>query len=235
MPPNSPQRRFTLLDAMIVLVAVAGVLMFERLYFEGAPEANAWFEVMPGYGMPITPRNGGWSAGNMMWYAPRWVLPMLPVAAVGSVYVLMSRLRPPRPRRWRLGTQPGFLASVSGTMAIGLAVVQTAMWVVLEEGMEFEPWEPREYAVLGMMFCDNLVEFAPGYALFGIITTWLVMACCGRLKAEASWVDRTGRAVGVLWLLLALVVWFLPVQSRLQSRARGAAVVAPAPLYTTPR
>jgi hypothetical protein len=42
---------------------------------------------------------------------------------------------------------------------------------------------------------------------FAVAGAWLSLLLAGRWQSEPSWVDRLGRAIGWLWLVLALVIW----------------------------
>jgi hypothetical protein len=43
-----------------------------------------------------------------------------------------------------------------------------------------------------------------GFAVAGV---WLALLLVGRWKAEPSWIDRLGRALGCLWIVLTAVLW----------------------------
>jgi hypothetical protein len=45
---------------------------------------------------------------------------------------------------------------------------------------------------------------------FATAGLWALMAACGQWHAEPSWIDRAGRAVGALWIILILMRWCSP-------------------------
>ena len=41
---------------------------------------------------------------------------------------------------------------------------------------------------------------------FSVATSWITLALSGRCRTEQSWIDRLGRALGVVWIS-SLAVW----------------------------
>ena len=41
-----------------------------------------------------------------------------------------------------------------------------------------------------------------------VLASWTLMAALGRWRAEATWIDRAGRAIGFSWVAMALSIWF---------------------------
>ncbi len=57
---------------------------------------------------------------------------------------------------------------------------------------------------------ELLIFLAPAIG-FGVLSSWSLIALQGRWRADRGWIDRLGRAVGVLWILvmaLSGVFWW---------------------------
>ncbi|WP_435019072.1 hypothetical protein TA3x_001068 [Tundrisphaera sp. TA3] len=130
-------------------------------------------------------------------------LPVYPLLATWSLSLLVLRLRSPRPRGPRLWRQPGFTASVAAVFIaginglIGLATMihyfgVTAASKVLLCG---------ESSIWLRCFLPN-AEDAPQVGT-AIAAAWFILALSGRWKAEPGWIDRLGRVVGALWLIVS--------------------------------
>ncbi len=105
-----------------------------------------------------------------------------------TVSVLAIRLRRPRPPLRRLGRQPGFGACLAAT--IGLGVIGIFLTVP----------GPNAYSRLPPGLRVNTVAFPCIGAAVG--ASWAVMAVGGRWRPCPSWIDRAGRAIGVLWIIV---------------------------------
>jgi hypothetical protein len=110
-----------------------------------------------------------------------------PVCAMWTLSLIPLRLIGPRPRRRRLGCQPGFLGACAANLAIVFFGVLSA--VVLARGERSEDLT----AVL-------LVFAAPTYIGLAVSASWLTLFVGGRWRAEPSWIDRVGRAMGAIWI-----------------------------------
>ena len=42
---------------------------------------------------------------------------------------------------------------------------------------------------------------------FTVAGAWLALILIGRWQSEPTWIDRLGRAIGCLWIVLAVVLW----------------------------
>jgi hypothetical protein len=51
---------------------------------------------------------------------------------------------------------------------------------------------------------------APGEIGLAVAVAWLMLGIGGRWRPERSWVDRSGRALGALWLMMVpLLYWWV--------------------------
>jgi hypothetical protein len=99
---------------------------------------------------------------------------------------LLMRLRPPRPPIRATLRQPGTVAA--------LAVAFGYLWVV--------GW-------LHLLFFSRLKDrCVPAVAVGATVTVaWLILAVSRQWSAEASWVDRLGRLIGVVAIAVGLLTF----------------------------
>jgi hypothetical protein len=181
--PDRAGRRFKVLDAMILVAATAiGLALTQRLspgtltlsYDPIGPMSARW-------GSPWTARD--WALWAVKTSLNRYHY-FLPLVATLTLTVLSLRMAPPRPRRARLFRQPGVVACLAAVCGLGL-------WVPLP-------------AILAMRATRRE---DPPLALFAIAAasavgaSWLILWMGRRWRAEAGWIDRAGRALGVVWLV----------------------------------
>ncbi len=125
--------------------------------------------------------------------AHRVELLMVPTVAMLTITLIALRFRGPRARFRRLARQPGFVACWAA--ALGLLVVAC---LVTGEALATDRFTfiLDDYALL------VFAEVFPGLA---VLASWLTLATTGAWHSEPDWIDRFGRALGVLWLLLAIM------------------------------
>lgn len=174
-------RRFTLLDAMILVAATAAGLAGMRLYYpEFLTEAR------------YRPDPHGWAISVIL-----WVEASLPLFLAWTLAFLVLRFRRPRPPIRRVLRQPGpaavsavALTFASGTMTFaGVAALRMHLY----QGY-FDNWLYSELASL-----KNLVPFCCGPA---VASAWMVLVLGCRWRSEPSWIDRFGRFLGWFWIVL---------------------------------
>lgn len=123
----------------------------------------------------------------------------LPVRmAIRSQYVLipwtialfLMRLRQPRPALRRLIRQPG--AAACG--AVSLCLAWKTLLLVLMLGV------PQPHYLVQVYLGDG--DAIVPWAAPAVAGAWFVLALSGRWRADRSWLDRLGRAIGASWLIL---------------------------------
>jgi hypothetical protein len=170
------ERRFNLVDGLILVAAAA--LTFRALRTE-----------LPGFG--VSPL--GWRG-----VLDHTVIVSSAGALFGTLALLILRLRRPRPPLRRLTLQPGFTA--------GLAIMVHAAFVGLSF-IKLARIELRGAAGLEWVTYEFLLELTLSYGNgSAVAAVWLVAALGGRWRAERSWLDRSGRVLGVFWIVSTLVV-----------------------------
>ena len=122
----------------------------------------------------------------------------MPFIAGMTLALIPIRLFGPRPRWHRLAHQPGLLAS--GAAGLAMAIVGLPAIVVaaaLGAGwMETLAWLPDE---------ENMALLAK-FGGMAVTASWMTLLVGRRWRAESSWVDRLGRAIGVCWIVAGLAV-----------------------------
>ena len=165
-------RPFTLLDGMIL---VAGV---------GA--GFAWLRArLPEYQDELDGMLGSRSRWSDIAFNAAGILLIL-----GSMLVLILRLRKPRPKMRQVARQPGFGACFTAVaIAIGCfyseltySMFYRAEYPAISGAWHFESFNPRDETA------------------YAIAAIWLLFAL-GRIgRREPGWIDRSGRVLGWCWI-----------------------------------
>jgi hypothetical protein len=175
-----PPRRFTLRDA-IVLVAATAV-------------GFAWIRKNWGASINNFDGLGDWfDAASEMLMA---LLKCWTVAALGL------RLLRPRPPLHRLLRQPGAAACGAATIVIGIDFV--GFLIIYSARARSWPW-PQFF----MRIWEDYTSMQPDAEPFAdsVAIAWALLGLSRRWRPEPSWIDRMGRGVGTLWIIL--FVWRL--------------------------
>ena len=171
---DSPERRLTVLDCVTLLVALAIGFATVRLHFE-------WLKgTKSGAGDPTT--------GAVV------RLTLMSTALCCSLALAGLWLRRPHPPWRELGQKPGF---VTGLAAFVEVFFQTLTF--LDLWIAPHPWSTLPasigYARNYFLSAGNPLLIAPL-----IIVGWATLALSGGWSADRSWLDRSGRCLGVFWI-----------------------------------
>jgi hypothetical protein len=187
MAPRTP-RRFTILDGMILVAAVAGGYALRRL----ADDAI----VAHGF------NNVHFQQGSSL---DRVIEEMYPFLVTLTPAVLGMRLRRPRPRWRRLARQPGMAACCAAILPIARSLIDLYKMAKFMD-------HPEGYLPAGVTlritygYFIALPPLGEIYGVYGsvvglwVLGAWLILALSGRRRPEPSWIDRLGRIVGIGWL-----------------------------------
>jgi hypothetical protein len=127
--------------------------------------------------------------------------------------ILLLRLGPVRPRQRALWCQPGFLACVATVFVFackGAEAVLNHTGDILKAGpdMFFQTKNVPSFTFIINDVLVSLFNFASRIQVDvseAILLVWLVVCAGGRCRPEPSWIDRSGRVLGALWVCTALV------------------------------
>jgi hypothetical protein len=185
--PRPAGRRFTLLDAMILVAATACGLAVDGGLNALIRSTNG-LDSMDLLGALFGDRDYPELAGLLM-------LMTMPVAAAWTLALIPLRLLKPRPSLRRLARQPGWMAACAFAVALAFSsAVFGGLVAVIDRTQSFV-----------MMVTVGLSPLlAVGFAS-AIVATWLTLILGRHWRPERSWLDRSGRALGVFWIVLAIV------------------------------
>lgn len=204
----STPRRFLLSDAIVLVAATAaGFAVFKPYYAVIQPLRWA------------RPRRSTMQFTH--WIDRSWDCLILasPFVMAWALAILFLRLRGPQPRWSRLVRQPGLVAGMmtAWVLALRLSGFATMCYRLYREP-NVAVWTPRSGGQDGCFMGPP-----PGYLLFdtdhflntmamigvAVAVGWILLLASGRWRAERSWIDRTGRALGCFWIiLLPLTCWW---------------------------
>ena len=202
-PDENRRRRFTLLDAIVLVALVAlGIkthqavaAMIARNNLSAGPvSASTVIREIRSQGFLAIPVHVTY------WFeiAMPWVLTL-----ALSLFVL--RLIPPRPRRARLARQLGFAATA---MAVGSVLMVWASWLVLLLPLQMS----RKLSFMTNWDYPHVFYNATIAAMVaagvGVSVSWAMLLILGRSRAEADWVEKAGIVLGVILILcLPFYLW----------------------------
>ncbi len=175
--PESARRRFVLSDALILVAATACGL---------APFRNA---IARGDYRPLSTT----SAVKFDAFINRSIEAFTPLMLAWTVAVLILNLRQPRPMIRQLAQQPGAIAAAA---------------VVCWASIDLASVLPCNSNHLSMIYNRSYFRFWSPIARDAVpvvITAWLVLALTGQWKAEPTWLDRLGRALGSTWIVMEVL------------------------------
>jgi hypothetical protein len=231
-----PPRRFTLVDAMALLAATAVGLALARTagVYGTATYTNTfeWFPNLPGFVAEVVTDSAGKAAGptpltlaerlelliDQQSISPPFVVAAgLPCLVCWTATVLLLRLRAPRPRFRRLARQPGFVACFAAGVVLAVravgALLSALAWLLPELSAQAVYKTFVEYPPCYRLWSSLLYPFpfaAPGEIGLAVAAAWLILGIGGSWRAERSWVDRAGRALGAVWLIMIpLLYWWV--------------------------
>jgi hypothetical protein len=175
------RRRFTLLDGMILVAATAvGYAAFQSLSH------------LIGIGDILEALREMVASGAIGELIALLTLIALPVMVSWTLVLIPLRLIGTRPRWRRLARQPGLVACLAVATALGFLAMIAGV-ALLEIGRD---------NLAG--FEDVAIFLPPPFLGLAVLASWVTLVAGRRWRPEPSWVDRLGRALGLLWILLAL-------------------------------
>jgi len=143
-----------------------------------------------GWALLHTSRGGSRTVGIICLCAEIVVLAS-PMVAMWTLALLPIRFIGPRPRRHRIACQPGMIAAC----AFGVALAAIALQIIglgLVCGVE---------SVSDPNTLEITLLYSPMVLGVAVVTSWMTLLIGRRWRAERSWIDRFGRAVGCFWIV----------------------------------
>jgi hypothetical protein len=169
-------RKFTLVDAIVLVAALAISLVEVRRNLR-----EDWFI----YG------DWSWDNARELSYGFNQVLSIIALCLGCALCIL--RLRTPRPSLRRIFRQPG-------TAACATVICYS---LILMIGVSIDGWEFFSDVGWGEYFC-YMFSMLGGHALGGPVAgAWIVLWIGKVGRLEPSWIDRTGRVLGIYWIVSA--------------------------------
>ncbi len=133
-----------------------------------------------------------------------WAVPNLTWIGMAITLALIAiRLRRPRPDRDLLWQQPGYVACISVAIALLISILQQ---VVSDFTIFLKMPNISFRNEFGSIFEETLYRL-PAQAILVVAASWAILVLGGHWKSEPGWIDRTGRAIGVFWIVINLVSW----------------------------
>jgi hypothetical protein len=192
--PAAKGRRFRILDAMILVAATAiGFAASEWLSRETNGYLSFWgfFQGVWGYYSESTAEVG---VAQFVYPCSMVAYLMSPIVAMLTLALIPIRLFSPRPRWRRIASQPGMIAACAAGLAlvgIGLLISGVALAAGIEDA--------------GRWMLESSF-FLPMFLGMAVVTSWMTLLFGRRWRAERSWVDRFGRAIGCYWVVTGLLM-----------------------------
>ena len=176
--PVATERRFTLADGMILVAATAAGLSIYRDLMRPRLSVSLPVEI-PVWKYHLSQRLSA-SFGV--------VLPLMAAS-------ILLRFRRPRPPSGELGRQPGLNACLAAYLALGFWWIFHYKWLDLTMD-----WVD---VLFGLFWPTS--GFAAQMIALAIAADWMALVVSGQWRAEAHWIDRLGRALGLVGIVLPIV------------------------------
>jgi hypothetical protein len=191
----SKTRRFHVGDAMILVAATAAGIVGTRHVWDRA--SYNWFWYL----------GQGWTVRAINQQILTVVALSLPSLAAWTAAVLVLRLRAPRPTLRRLVLQPGAAACLVALLVITLETIgEAAAMAYFEYSKGYLGAEMKTSGLAGWLHVRVLMR-TPYPVSYAILAAWAILALSRRGRPERSWIDRAGRALGICWIVFALIFW----------------------------
>jgi hypothetical protein len=197
--PSQINRSFQIIDA-IVLVAATGFGLAGCRFWLWASKTD-WIDYWPAVNEPML---------VSLWQAALMAIPIASIMLLSwTMAVLLLRLRGPRPSRRHLWCQPGFLACVAAFFVFAWKSVGVVL-IAATVALSASPAQLSNLNYVDLVSELALRQLVPNFAPQGnvgaaVLLLWLVVWASGRCRPEPSWVDRSGRVLGAIWICVSLL------------------------------
>jgi hypothetical protein len=185
------QRRLSIADIMILILASAASTLILQSYLPGHARQLGYFR------RNATDPLGLWILWSWL-HGPGSCL-VVPLMAA----LILMRLRQPRPRWSRLISQPGFVAC----LAVMASILPGIAWIAT---IHHRPGFQRPGGF------EQVWSIATHWADTTVLGSWMALALSRRWRPEPSWIDRSGRVLGLYWVLLLFLVYAIQWLQKIQ-------------------
>jgi hypothetical protein len=173
-------RRLTLFDALVLVAALA----------VGLAASCSYLRFLPGFSQVLT----GFSQVSSR--IRDRIVAAVPCLAALSLAVIALSLRQPRQRFRRVARRPGVAACWAASLGFLFHLLADGRPVVKHFNFFF--WPEMALAFSGV----DIMWLSAGC----VAASWLTLALAGLWRAERDWVGWLGRAVGVAWIALFIIL-----------------------------
>jgi hypothetical protein len=125
------------------------------------------------------------------------------IALALTISLIPLRFRRPRPRR--PGRHPGTVACCAVAMALAFILAREAISWLRPVPSQTLLSVPHYRAINFIFNLDRLDLYS-----FAVAGAWLALALSGRWRPEPDWLDRTGRVLGLLWIVSPFITAWAP-------------------------
>jgi hypothetical protein len=183
-------RRFTLLDAMIMIAATAiGMVGSISIWNSAFYEKNPYLEFSVSF---LRDHRA------VMSYVGHYSYVLSACAIMWTMALSLLSLKRPRPPIWRLARQPGVIGCWAASMAF--------LFTGCIKFMNF-----YFHNIILYDWADYLLDLSFSEVSCAVLVSWVIAAVSKRWRPEPNWIDRIGRVLGLIWIVarpLALCYWW---------------------------
>lgn len=186
---HSAVRRFTLPDAIVLLMALAaGLALVRRIDDSWWLDVNCFLVLYRIHALRFTHADISLLTQVLVGFSP--------LLATWTFALWMLRLVPPRPGPAELFRQPGFVATHAATLTLVLGTLLVGFGVRRN----------------GTPLLDLAIQHLPIATGLAVVASWLILALTRQWQAEPTWIERFGVLAGLGWaflLLMYALAWVL--------------------------
>lgn len=181
--------RLTLADASLLIAAAAVAFSV----FRGIAPVLRWTSPWPNL---FSRPNAGWGPREIYERAIEAQVPLLPFAIAWTLVLPVLQLRRGRWRRAarRPGTVACLAAILGGLLPFACMALMLGYNLAIASSL-------RMRAVVWVAWAVRMMFPPIGLS---VLVAWTTLALSGRWRRPADWIDRSGRALGVFWIVIGL-------------------------------
>ena len=182
-------RRFTIADGMILIAATAaGIALSGRIRPEVWSNPRVQFD--------------SWKAA--LYFASVTMLMGLPCLIAWTLTIPLLRIRGGFQSWRRVARRPGMAACLLVWLSLPLSVGLILGGQVYSSGIARFRSRVDLYGAASVLM--EILWTASPLIGWGVAMGWSLQAIQGRWRAEPTWTDRAGRALGTIWIGIAAVI-----------------------------